>query len=131
MNDIKEIREKLGLSQAALAEKIGVSSCSVSRWERGVFSPSPLATRRLKHLLAAREESGMIWSSMIYHQYETATGDINMLRTVVKQGFRCPNCGEYTSSQDIYTNLLTCGCRYLIAGRGKERGKLIVFSPQE
>jgi transcriptional regulator with XRE-family HTH domain len=37
---LKQAREKAGLTQAALAEMIGISEQSVSRLERGSFEPS-------------------------------------------------------------------------------------------
>lgn len=49
-NDIKRIREKLGLSQEALAHLIGVSFQTINRWERGIFKPSPLALEKMKSL---------------------------------------------------------------------------------
>jgi DNA-binding transcriptional regulator YiaG len=48
--EIKEIREKLGLTQEALAHILGVSFQTINRWERGLFSPSPLALEKLKRL---------------------------------------------------------------------------------
>lgn len=36
---IRFFREKAGLSQAALAQKVGVSQQAVGKWERGESSP--------------------------------------------------------------------------------------------
>lgn len=44
---IKELRAKLGLTQARLAELMGVSFASVRRWENGQSRPSAPAWRRL------------------------------------------------------------------------------------
>src|SRR3954470_19594522 len=38
-NRLEGLREKLGLSQAALAKKLNVSAMATSRWERGVNQP--------------------------------------------------------------------------------------------
>lgn len=35
------IRESLGLTQAQLAQLLGVHPLTVSKWERGVLSPNP------------------------------------------------------------------------------------------
>lgn len=37
---IKAARDRLGVTQAELAEKLGVNTFTVSRWERGETSPS-------------------------------------------------------------------------------------------
>ncbi len=44
---IKQLWVKLGLTQARLAELMGVSFASVSRWENGQSRPSALAWRRV------------------------------------------------------------------------------------
>jgi transcriptional regulator with XRE-family HTH domain len=36
---IRQLRERLGLSQSALAKKLRCSSMSISRWERGINEP--------------------------------------------------------------------------------------------
>lgn len=47
---IKSIRQKLGLSQEELAQKLGVSFTSVNRWENGQTKPSKLARRQIEAL---------------------------------------------------------------------------------
>jgi DNA-binding XRE family transcriptional regulator len=47
---LKEVRRKLGLTQEALAHRIGVSFTSVNRWENGQTNPSPLARRQIEEL---------------------------------------------------------------------------------
>jgi putative transcriptional regulator len=42
---VKETREQLGASQAVFAKFLGVSVKSVSQWERGAGTPSPIACR--------------------------------------------------------------------------------------
>lgn len=48
--NIKELREQLQLTQEDLARKIGVVWSTVSRWERGLGAPSPLAKEKLARL---------------------------------------------------------------------------------
>lgn len=55
---IKEIRDKLGISQEALARLIGVSFQTINRWERGAFKPSHLALEKIKQLEAKEKENG-------------------------------------------------------------------------
>lgn len=45
------MRERLGLTQAELGARLGVSQVTVSRWENGHHRPSPLQTARLRALL--------------------------------------------------------------------------------
>jgi transcriptional regulator with XRE-family HTH domain len=39
--EIKSVREKLGLGQAEFAQLLGVHALTVSRWERGMLTPTP------------------------------------------------------------------------------------------
>jgi len=45
---VKELRQKLGFSQEALARKLGISRQTVYLWEKGTYRPSPLALDKLK-----------------------------------------------------------------------------------
>lgn len=47
---IKEIRERLNISQAQLADAVGVTFATVNRWEKGHYSPSQIAINALKRL---------------------------------------------------------------------------------
>ncbi len=51
---IHKLREALELTQEAFARELGVSFTTVSRWENGHGTPSPLAKRRLEELRRAR-----------------------------------------------------------------------------
>ncbi|MBB4154918.1 putative transcriptional regulator [Sphingomonas jinjuensis] len=46
-NRLKEERERLGLTQAALAERVGVSRKTINTVENGVFVPSTLLALKL------------------------------------------------------------------------------------
>ncbi len=48
--EIKEIRLKLGLSQADFSDAVGVRINTLSRWENGRSKPSRLAIDKLKKL---------------------------------------------------------------------------------
>lgn len=57
---VKELREKMLISQAELAEMLGVSFATVNRWENGRFEPSYKAKRELnklfkKHKISLKE----------------------------------------------------------------------------
>ena len=53
--DIYAARKKLGLSQEKLAEVLGVSRNTISRWERGEFNPTADKLIALERLLAQLE----------------------------------------------------------------------------
>ncbi len=44
---VKELRERLHLTQEAMAETLGVSFATVNRWENGWTIPSKLALRQI------------------------------------------------------------------------------------
>lgn len=54
---IKQARIEKGLTQAELAEKIGVEPPSVSRWEGGEMAPRP----KMIHKIAEALEVGVEW----------------------------------------------------------------------
>lgn len=47
----KSIRKSLGLSQAQLAEALGVSFATVNRWENNRTQPSKLAQKQLERFV--------------------------------------------------------------------------------
>ena len=49
---VKDLRERLGLTQTQMAERIGVSFATVNRWENGQSRPRRLAWRRIVDLEA-------------------------------------------------------------------------------
>src|SRR5688572_30073587 len=50
---IERLRRQFNLTQAQLAEELGVSLVTVNRWERGHAQPSPAAVRRIDLLESA------------------------------------------------------------------------------
>lgn len=51
MLSIRERRSRLGMSQAELAEHIGVNQTAVSQWERGIITPTLNKARKLAETL--------------------------------------------------------------------------------
>jgi putative transcriptional regulator len=47
---IKELRKKLGYTQARLAEEVGVTANTIARYERDELKPSPPVLKLLKLL---------------------------------------------------------------------------------
>lgn len=54
---IKELREKLLVSQNELGKKLGVSFATVNRWENGRYEPNYKAKRKLRDLF---EKNGIV-----------------------------------------------------------------------
>ena len=52
--EIRLLRERLGLTQMALAQAVGVTSNTVARWERGEMRISEPAARLLHKIAAER-----------------------------------------------------------------------------
>ena len=57
-SELKAIRKGLGLSQAALAEKLGVTTTSVARWERGEVPISEPMARFIRLLRQVEKKRG-------------------------------------------------------------------------
>ena len=61
MNEWKECREALGVSQSLFAQLMGVHPLTVSRWERGKTNPRPLPMvlmRQCKYAARNRADIG-------------------------------------------------------------------------
>lgn len=55
---VRETRQRLELSQAKFAAKLGVSFQSINRWENGRAKPLPIALKQIEHLLQQMGEAG-------------------------------------------------------------------------
>lgn len=55
-NQLKELRSAAGLTQASLAEKVGVSRKTINTVENGVFVPSTILALRLATVLGVNVE---------------------------------------------------------------------------
>lgn len=55
---VRDTRQRLQLSQAKFATKLGVSFQSVNRWENGRTKPLPVALKQIEHLLNQMGETG-------------------------------------------------------------------------
>jgi DNA-binding transcriptional regulator YiaG len=53
--EIVQLRQRLGLTQGKLAERIGVSRETVSRWEKGHYTPEGAAAKALRDLSKRKE----------------------------------------------------------------------------
>ena len=55
LNDLKEIRKNLGVTQMGLAKKVGVSLLTIQLWERGITLPNPQNQEKLEGVLKELE----------------------------------------------------------------------------
>ncbi|MBV9712305.1 MAG: helix-turn-helix transcriptional regulator [Ktedonobacteraceae bacterium] len=68
---LKQVRELRGWSQAKVAELIGTDATTVSRWERGLFLPTPYFREKLCELFNKNaEELGLLEATQSLHQQD-------------------------------------------------------------
>jgi DNA-binding transcriptional regulator YiaG len=49
-NQIRDLRVSMGLTQEEFAHRLGVTLCTVNRWENNKVAPSRLAVRQLQQI---------------------------------------------------------------------------------
>ena len=59
MNSYRSLRVYLGMSQKTFAQKLGVSLCTVRRWENGTSEPSASEVRALAKMSGLSMEQTM------------------------------------------------------------------------
>lgn len=55
---VRELRQRIGLTQEKFAAKLGVTFPTINRWENGRTKPSPLALKRIEDLLRELGQRG-------------------------------------------------------------------------
>ena len=48
---VRDLRQRLGLTQEKMAPRLGVTFPTINRWEKGRAKPSPLALKQIEDLL--------------------------------------------------------------------------------
>ena len=56
MENLKQIRKSLGLSQMDLAQKVGVSLLTIQLWERGISQPNESNKEELERVIAELQQ---------------------------------------------------------------------------
>jgi transcriptional regulator with XRE-family HTH domain len=70
---LKQARELRGWSQAKVAELIGTDATTVSRWERGLFLPTPYFREKLCGIFSKNaEELGLLEATQFPHKQDIA-----------------------------------------------------------
>jgi len=55
---VREVRQRLGLTQEQFASQLGVTFPTVNRWEKGRSKPSPMAQKLLIKVVEQMGEDG-------------------------------------------------------------------------
>jgi transcriptional regulator with XRE-family HTH domain len=55
---VRDLRQRLGLTQEKMAARLGVTFPTINRWENGRAKPSPLALKQIEDLLAGLGDNG-------------------------------------------------------------------------
>ncbi|MEW6246434.1 MAG: helix-turn-helix transcriptional regulator [Nitrospirota bacterium] len=55
---VRELRNRLGLSQEKFAARLGVTSPTINRWENARAKPSPLAVARIREIAVGLGQDG-------------------------------------------------------------------------
>lgn len=55
-DDVRRLRDQLGLSQGVFAKVLAVSVKTVRSWEQGLSEPSPMACRLLEEIASSPEQ---------------------------------------------------------------------------
>ena len=71
-DQIRKHRQRLGMSQQALGERLGISSVAVSKWERGQSQPDIPTLKRLADLF------GVSMDELCGHRTVPPAADENM-----------------------------------------------------
>lgn len=64
---VRELRERVGLSQEKLAAKLGVTTPTINRWENGRAKPSPLALAQIEKLARKLGKNGTDLLERYFH----------------------------------------------------------------
>lgn len=83
---IAELRKEKGLTQAELAERVGVTGGAVSKWERGAGAPDIALLPRLSELLGVDTEA-LLRGEL--GENDRSSGNLRRMRFYV-----CPDCGN-------------------------------------
>ena len=99
---IRQRRKELGLTQAALAERIHVSAKAVSKWERAAGMPDAAIIPALSLAL------GVSADSLLCGRVETKPPDGGNMKRI--KFYQCPDCGNILTATGK-AELACCGRR--------------------
>lgn len=83
--EIRRLRRQAGLTQEALAERVGVEQGTVSRWEREIESPRPRSANVLRSLLLTDLETNSIQRQLALLRGNLIAGGMLDVQTRLKE----------------------------------------------
>lgn len=84
---IRQQREALGLSQADLAQRLGMSSTAVSKWERGDAEPSRKSQQAIRDaLLADSETAPKAGANILSRFHQMGLDSLQLLYDLAQRG---------------------------------------------
>lgn len=89
--EIKELREKLGATQAELAKALGISFSTVSRWESGLAEPDDTQEEQLVALKQLLENKEIAVDSRKMKKMLSLMGIGGVIATAAIAGFTISN----------------------------------------
>lgn len=101
---LRKLRQERGMTQKALAEKIGVVPKTISKWETGRGFPDVSTLSILADLLGVSERS-LLFGDLVKNRGEV--GNMKRIKFYV-----CPHCGSIT--QGVGESMVTCCGKQLL-----------------
>lgn len=98
---IRKRRKELGLTQAALAERIHISAKAVSKWERAAGMPDASIVPALSAVL------GLSTDSLLNGRIASNPPDGGNMKRI--KFYQCPECGNILTATGK-AELSCCGC---------------------
>ena len=107
---LRQERERHGWSQSDLAEHIGTNQVSISRWEKGIVTPTPYFRQKLGELFGkSLEELGLFTTIENEHNEEDSTVPVSSSSQLHRPQWNVPYRRNpfFTGRDDILATLYT------------------------
>lgn len=107
---LRQERERRGWSQSELAERIGTNQVSISRWEKGIVTPTPYFRQKLGELFGkSLEELGLFTSIENENNEDASISSISPTSPLHASQWNVPYRRNpfFTGRDDILTSLYT------------------------
>ena len=119
---VRELRERLGLTQSEFAREVGVEAATVSRWERGVMKPTALAIKMMEALAKRAERRGKAVAAQVRATPNAAVPTRVWSASGARQGKGSGACEQVSLPQRASGRLAGSGRDAGAGRRGRGRG---------